>query len=123
MTDVSDLHAIESGRCPAADRHRTRPDDRVFRTLSRGASAFVLVVMALIFLFLLTRGWDALHRAGWGFFTRSQWNPEGGTFGIAAALFGTVLIAGIAFVHRGAGIDRGRTLPRRVLARAGFSVP
>jgi phosphate transport system permease protein len=70
----------------------------MFRTFSRGASALVLVLMALIFLFLLTRGWNALHRTGWGFFTHSQWQPEGGTFGIAAALLGTVLIAGIAIL-------------------------
>jgi phosphate transport system permease protein len=90
MIDEADLP-----REIATERGRT---DRVFRASSRAASAFVLVLMALIFLFLLTRGWSALHRAGWGFFTRSQWNPEGGTFGIAAALFGTVLIAGIGVV-------------------------
>jgi phosphate transport system permease protein len=90
MIEVDDLPrelTVERGR-----------GDRAFRTLSRVASAFVLVIMALIFLFLLTRGWNALHRAGWSFFTRSQWTPEGGSFGIAAALLGTVLIAGIAIV-------------------------
>jgi phosphate transport system permease protein len=72
------------------------PGDRAFRASTRGAAIFVLAMMALIFLFLLTRGWDALARAGLGFFTTSQWTPEGGSFGIAAALIGTALIAGIA---------------------------
>src|SRR5450432_2011484 len=90
MIEVDDLPrelTVERGR-----------GDRAFRALSRVASAFVLVIMGLIFLFLLTRGWNALHRAGWSFFTRSQWAPEGGKFGIAAALLGTVLIAAIAIV-------------------------
>src|SRR5665213_3308454 len=90
MIDVDDVPRVIE-----AERDR---GDRVFRASSRAASALVLVLMALIFLFLLTRGWNALHRAGWGFFTRSQWSPEGGTFGIAAALLGTVLIAGFAIL-------------------------
>jgi phosphate transport system permease protein len=72
--------------------------DQAFRVLTRMAAALVLVLMGLIFVFLLTRGWSAFHRAGLGFFTRAQWEPEGGTFGISAALLGTVLIAGIAIV-------------------------
>src|SRR6478672_11257976 len=77
---------------------RRGPGDRAFRASTRGAAVFVLAIMALIFLFLLTRGWDALSRAGLGFFTTSQWTPEGGSFGIAAALLGTALIAAIAIV-------------------------
>jgi phosphate transport system permease protein len=77
--------------------HRSRAD-RAFRIGARLAAATVLALMLLIFLFLLTRGWDALSRAGLAFFTTSQWTPEGGTFGIAAALLGTVLIAGIAIL-------------------------
>ena len=39
-----------------------------------------------------------MSRAGLSFFTTSAWQPEGGTFGISAALLGTALIAGIAIV-------------------------
>ena len=55
--------------------------------------------MALIFLFLLTRGLErAAPRRPRASSRASQWTPEGGTFGIAAALLGTVLIAGIAIL-------------------------
>jgi phosphate transport system permease protein len=89
------IEAVDLPRPIVVDRNR---GDRAFRLGTRLAAALVLVLMALIFLFLLTRGWDALSRAGLSFFTTSQWNPEGGVFGIAAALLGTALIAGIAIL-------------------------
>jgi phosphate transport system permease protein len=42
--------------------------------------------------FLLIQATDAIQSAGWHFLTESKWQPEGGTFGIAAIILGTVLI-------------------------------
>jgi phosphate transport system permease protein len=56
----------------------------------------VLVIMVLVGAFLGYRAFQALHKAGWSFLTTQQWNPDGGGFGIAAVLVGTVLIALVA---------------------------
>ncbi len=74
--------------------------DRVYRAVGYGAGASTLVLMALIGLFLVLRGADAIRYAGWGFFTETRWlpTPAGGAFGIAALLLGTFVIAVVALV-------------------------
>jgi phosphate transport system permease protein len=74
------------------------PADRTFRGVARGGGALVLVIMALVGTFLGYRAWKALHKAGWSFLTAQDWNPDGGKFGIAAIITGTVLIALVAIV-------------------------
>src|ERR1700753_4170758 len=49
--------------------------------------------MGLVGTFLGYRGWQALHKAGFSFITTQDWNPDGGGFGIAAVIVGTILIA------------------------------
>ena len=83
-------------RVQAVSRRTT--SDRVFRAVVRASGALTLGLMVLIGLFLTIRAWDALRVAGFGFFTRSAWQPELGKFGVWAALVGTVLIAVIALV-------------------------
>jgi phosphate transport system permease protein len=58
----------------------------------------VLVLMGLVGTFLGYRASQALHKAGWSFLTTQQWNPDGGGFGIAAVIVGTILIAAVAVV-------------------------
>lgn len=70
--------------------------DRVFRGIVRGGGAFVLAIMLLVGGFLTYRAWQALSVAKWGFITTEAWEPEGGNFGIAAVLVGTILIALVA---------------------------
>ena len=89
----------------AAEEERVRPRHRAIGSRqgrigdSRSASGgLTLSVMGLIGLFLLIRAWPALHEAGFGFFTRSAWEPSLGQFGVWAALLGTFLIAIIALV-------------------------
>jgi phosphate transport system permease protein len=72
--------------------------DRTFRRLLYGGGALVLVIMVLVGGFLFYRAWTALDKAGFSFFTTQDWNPDGGGFGIAAVLVGTVLIALVAIV-------------------------
>ena len=67
--------------------------DRAFR-LGVGASGVaVLVIMCLVGLFLSIRALQALSQAGFSFITTQAWEPDGGNFGIAAVLTGTILIA------------------------------
>lgn len=79
--------------------HVARPlGDRVYRGTAYTAGATTLLLMALIGTFLLVRALPAIREAEWAFFTETAWNPEGGSYGIAAVLLGTVLIAAVALV-------------------------
>ena len=81
------------------ERLRTR-SDRIYRGLALGGGLATLVILFLIGLFLLLRSIPAFRVAGWSFFTRLEWNPDGTThrFGIAAIMYGTIEIATIALV-------------------------
>ncbi|HEX5120705.1 MAG TPA: phosphate ABC transporter permease subunit PstC [Pseudonocardiaceae bacterium] len=79
-------------------RSRVGPADRVFRLVARSGGGLVLVIMVLVGTFLAFRAAQALHKAGWSFLTTQQWSPDGGGFGIAAVIVGTVLIALVAIV-------------------------
>lgn len=70
--------------------------DRVFRGVLRGGGGLVLAIMLLVGGFLTYRAWQALSTAEWGFITTEAWEPDGGNFGIAAVLVGTILIALVA---------------------------
>lgn len=70
--------------------------DRAYLMITRGAGLTVLVVMLVIGAFLLVRASDAIRAGGWSFLTTAAWQPDGGRFGIAAVLTGTVLIGVVA---------------------------
>jgi phosphate transport system permease protein len=77
---------------------RLSVSDYVFRGIARGGGLLVLVLLVSVGSFLAYRGSQALHKAGWSFLTTQTWNPNGGGFGIAAIMVGTVLIAMVAIV-------------------------
>ena len=52
--------------------------------------------MILVGSFLAYRAGQALSKAGWSFLTTPTWNVNGGGFGIAAVMVGTILIALVA---------------------------
>ncbi|MET9127371.1 phosphate ABC transporter permease subunit PstC [Streptomyces sp. NPDC004528] len=70
----------------------------MFRGVLRGGGGLVLAIMLLVGGFLTYRAWQALSVARWGFVTTEAWEPDGGNFGIAAVLVGTLLIAVVAIV-------------------------
>jgi phosphate transport system permease protein len=72
--------------------------DQLFRGTARSGGTLVLVIMALVGIFLAYRASEALHTAGPSFITTQDWSPDGGKFGIAAVIVGTVLIAIVAIV-------------------------
>src|SRR5262245_37169972 len=72
------------------------PADAAFRGVVRTSGFFVLVIMVLVGSFLLYRAWKALRVSGLEFLTTQSWEPDGGRFGIAAVIVGTVLIALVA---------------------------
>ena len=77
---------------PRALASRPTAGDVSFRALLLTGGIVVLSVMAMVGLFLLFRAQEALRKAGLSFFTTAEWNPDGGKFGIAAVLVGTILI-------------------------------
>ena len=74
--------------------------DRIFRRAAGAAGAFTFVLLALIGLFLFIKAWPAFKDAGWSFFTTQAWitPPRGNTYGVAALLYWTAVIAVIALV-------------------------
>ncbi len=72
------------------------PADRVFRGLLTGGGLVVLIVMLLIAVFLAIRATQAIHLAGFKFFTTQSWLPGSNHFGILAVLPDGIFIALIA---------------------------
>ena len=70
--------------------------DKLFRGVATGGGVTVLLIMLLVGTFLTIKATSALHEAGFSFLTTQAWNPDGHNFGIAAVLFGTILIALVA---------------------------
>jgi phosphate transport system permease protein len=89
-------HETQPPQVPRKLSTRLSTSDLVFRGVARGGGLTVLVLMLLVGSFLAFRGAQALHKAGFKFLTTQSWNPDGGGFGIAAVLVGTVLIALVA---------------------------
>ena len=84
---------------PRAIVARASGGDRVFRGVLRASGVFVLLITLLILIFLLLRSIGALQRAGFGFLTNQNFQPEtSGQFGIAALLPDSAIIAVIALV-------------------------
>jgi phosphate transport system permease protein len=97
---------------------RLSTSDYLFRGIARGGGVLVLALMVAVGAFLAYRGTQALRRAGWSFLTTQDWDPDGGHFGIAAILVGTILIALVAIVvavplATGAALYISEYAPRR----------
>jgi len=93
--------SVPAARVDAVPRKltaRLSASDRAFRGIARGGGVLVLVLLGLVGTFLFYRASQALHKAGWSFLTTQTWNPNGGGFGIAAVIIGTILIAIVAVV-------------------------
>lgn len=98
---------------------RLSASDYAFRALARGGGVLVLVLMVLVGTFLAYRGVHALRKAGFSFLTTQTWNPNGGGFGIAAVIVGTILIALVAITVAvplavGAALYISEYAPRRI---------
>jgi phosphate transport system permease protein len=98
---------------------RLSASDLAFRAVARGGGLVVLVLMVAVGAFLAYRAAQALHKAGFSFLTTQDWNPDGGGFGIAAVMVGTILIALVAIVvavplAMGAALYISEYAPRRI---------
>jgi len=92
-----DFKPTQEARTVAASRTKS---DRIYRGVAQGAGVATLVLLVFIGIFLLLRSSDALQHMGLGFFTKTEWSPQGNppTFGILAVIYWTVVIATISLV-------------------------
>jgi phosphate transport system permease protein len=81
---------------PRRIRERRPLSDRVFRGIARAGGTVVLAVMLLVGVFLTRDALPAWREAGLGFLTTQAWDPQGGDFGVAGVLVGTLLIGMVA---------------------------
>lgn len=95
MTAVPPDVPLDAPRRIAVRRTRV---DTAYRWTTRLAAVAVLALLGAIGLYLLRRGYDAIHQAGWSFLTEDAWSPTHGTFGVKGLLVGTVLVAAVALV-------------------------
>jgi phosphate transport system permease protein len=63
----------------------------VFRWLTVGSAALVLMLLAGVLIALCHGGWPALRTFKFAFLTREVWNPVTDQFGALAPLYGTVV--------------------------------
>ena len=95
MNDASGAVFVDEPRKLAVVRELP---DKIFRGMTTASGVTVLAIMLFVGLFLAIRASQALRRAGFSFLTTQAWDTNNFTFGIAAVLTGTILIALVAIV-------------------------
>lgn len=100
MNAAAPAMAPEQEVAPREISHPISRADRLFRAVTVAGAMASLVVMGLIAVFLFLEAWPAISDAGWHFFTRFEWRPDDdpAVYGIASAVYGTVVMAVIALV-------------------------
>lgn len=87
---------------PSGDHSRRahRRGDAIFRMLTQGSGALLLVIMAAIAVFLVLQAIPALTTDTTSFLTTLKWDPDGtpSSFGIAALAFGSALTSLLALL-------------------------
>jgi phosphate transport system permease protein len=72
--------------------------DRAYRWVTTGFALFIPILLCLIAISVFQAGWPALHKFGFAFFTRSEWDAVAGNFGAAPAIYGTLVSSAIALI-------------------------
>lgn len=94
MSDaITTMLEVSGPEQPRSLKAKSDLSDLPFRVLTRTAATTVLAIMSLVGVFLLIQGGQALGVAGPKFLTTQNWDPNSGSFGIAAVLTGTIFIA------------------------------
>jgi phosphate transport system permease protein len=90
----------DRGPIPIVVRSRRSGQDRAFRLVAKSAGGLTFLILALIGVFLFVQAWPAFEKMGFAFFTTTGFQTKGAhpSFGVEAALFGTITIALIALV-------------------------
>ena len=75
-----------------------KPSDRAFFAVAWTIGIIVLVLTGSIGLFLFFQLIPTLHAYGLSFFTQTNWVPTIREVGVAAAVVGTIMVAGVAII-------------------------
>lgn len=103
MTDTPELHseAVQPALAApdrAASFSRLQLSNTVFRGVTFGAAALLLILFAGMFIALFVGSWPAFSTFGFGFFVSSVWNPVTQEYGILAPIYGTVITSALAML-------------------------
>jgi phosphate transport system permease protein len=77
---------------------KVRLGDRVFSGMTTGASAFVVIIVVLVAVFLLIKSIPSIAHDKVNFLTSTQWDTTGLRFGVAPLLYTTVMISVVALL-------------------------
>lgn len=78
--------------------NKRKGGDLIYRVVTVGAAAFVLILMAGLMLELMVNSWPSIQKFGVGFLGSTSWNPVTENFGAASSIFGTIVSTVIAMV-------------------------
>lgn len=95
------MTSVDSGEESRQIKVERAKVDRFYRLVALLAGSVTLVVIVLIFVFLISRSWSAIRQVGiLDFLTTKEWQASADppVFGVAALLYGTVVVAAIALV-------------------------
>ncbi len=103
---VRDVVARAGEVAAAAPRHRRRTvrlqgrrvGDRIYTVLTTAAAVAVPVMLLVIAAIVGEAGWPALHRFGLHFLTSSDWDPVKNVYGVAPAIYGTLVTSFVALI-------------------------
>ncbi len=70
--------------------------DRIYRVVTAAFALTIPLLLVLLSYEVLVAAWPALRAFGVGFLTSSRWDAVEGVFGVAPAIYGTVLASAIA---------------------------
>jgi phosphate transport system permease protein len=92
--------------------------DRAFRIAAYAFGGAVVVLLAGVVLEVMRHGGSAMAREGFGFLTRSAWDPNAGEFGILPSILGTLYTSLVALLIGGLlGITTAIVLSQGFLRR------
>jgi phosphate transport system permease protein len=92
--------------------------DRLFRIAAYAFAGSVVVLLAGVVFEVMRHGGSSMAREGFGFLTRSVWDPNAGEFGILPAILGTLYTSLVALAIGGLlGITTAIVLSQGFLRR------
>ncbi len=72
--------------------------DRIYQAVITAFAVFIPLLLILIAIAIGIAAWPALSRSGLSFVTSSEWNVAEGKFGVAPAIYGTLVSSAIALI-------------------------
>ncbi|HEX9446729.1 MAG TPA: phosphate ABC transporter permease subunit PstC, partial [Dongiaceae bacterium] len=77
---------------------RQQVNDAIFRIVTRASAIAVLLLLGGVMVSLVIGSWPVITKFGFGFLATETWNPVTEEFGALAAVYGTLITAGIAML-------------------------